>query len=107
MTQAVVIIPFKIKLKHVEACKNDFNKQQKDIKVFMLSIRSTERLMRMFTFYYCMMNIKLLSIENIDEGLIMNERTRDPWPFLGYNLHNPLETGSLKWKDTPQPGDRL
>lgn len=48
-----------------------------------------------------MMSIKLLSIENIDEGLIENERPRNPWLFLGYNHHNPLETGSLNWKDTP------
>lgn len=39
-----------------------------------------------------MMSIKLLSTENIDEGLIENERPRDPWSLLGYNLHNPLES---------------
>lgn len=34
-----------------------------------------------------MMSIKLLSIGNMDEGLIENERPTDPWPFLGYNLN--------------------
>lgn len=54
-----------------------------------------------------MMSIKLLAIENLGEGLIENEKHWDPRPLLGYKLCNPLETGSLNWEDTPQPGDRL
>lgn len=54
-----------------------------------------------------MTSTRLLFTENTDEGLIENERPRDQCPFLGYNLHDPLETGSLKWKDTPQPVNGL